>query len=218
MGSTAIKSNQNKQIESNRTLDIQYINSWLNYLDKNPPNRIPLNWPKDIRYVNSCLNYLDENPPYAAIAIKYKKIEIQKLPNNHPAYCVEKQTWGLFCRKTIEANMILGEYAGICKTKKEYQHDNSSAYILYHGGGLYIDAKKAGNELRFINDYRGVSPEPNVKFCREDPQITRNFRNISMVGYSVVKACKLINPGEEILVDYGEKYCLDWGISAKINQ
>ena len=30
---------------------------------------------------------------------------------------------------------------------------------------IEIDAKFVGNESRFINDYRGISPKPNVEFC-----------------------------------------------------
>ncbi len=157
------------------------------------------------------LNDLAENPP-ATIILKYPKIEIRTLPNHHPAYCGGKGM-GVFCRKTIQNNEIIGEYVGVCRTENEYRHSLPNAYILHHGGGLYIDAKAAGNELRFVNDYRGVSFEQNVKFFRAEPQSTRIFRNKTMKGYTAVVSCKLINPGEELLVDYGEKYCLDWGIS-----
>jgi hypothetical protein len=64
----------------------------------------------------------------------------------------------------------------------------------------YIDGDEIGNEMKYINDSKGIGTlEPNVKFF---PSIRRTK------GYIMVevKAIKDIQPGEEILASYGNGY------------
>jgi DNA-directed RNA polymerase subunit RPC12/RpoP len=70
----------------------------------------------------------------------------------------------------------------------------------------YIDALEIGNEMRYINDCKGVgSKTPNVGFF----QSRRKFKGYYMTE---VYAIKPIKAGEEILVSYGEEY---WGLLKK---
>ena len=63
---------------------------------------------------------------------------------------------------------------------------------------IEIDAKFVGNESRYINDYRGVAPQPNVEFCtKADAQ-----KGI----WVAIKVAADICCGEEILVNYGEEF------------
>ena len=41
---------------------------------------------------------------------------------------------------------------------------SASDYVVDMGHGLVIDARRAGSEGRFANDYRGISAAPNARF------------------------------------------------------
>ena len=62
-----------------------------------------------------------------------------------------------------------------------------------------VDAETMGNELRMINDFRGVpgATGPNCRFSRA---AIRGFRA------ALIVAIKPIAPNEELLLDYGEVY------------
>ena len=62
-----------------------------------------------------------------------------------------------------------------------------------------VDAEHMGNELRMINDYRGVpgATGPNCKFSRT---AIRGFRA------ALIVAIRPIAVGEELLLDYGAVY------------
>ena len=58
-----------------------------------------------------------------------------------------------------------------------------------------------GNETRFINDFRGIAPAPNVAFVEYHHHVTGELA-------VAVVSLRLLRPGEEILVSYGRKYDL----------
>ena len=60
-----------------------------------------------------------------------------------------------------------------------------------------IDAELFGNEMRFINDFRGIAAVPNVLFELGD---TRKMRTVRIVCVQPISA------GQEILIDYGPKF------------
>ena len=70
-----------------------------------------------------------------------------------------------------------------------------------------IDAERFGNETRFINGFRGIAAQPNVAFVPYFAQQTGE------VAVAVVTR-RLLRRGEELLVDYGSKYCCLQGGSA----
>ena len=61
-----------------------------------------------------------------------------------------------------------------------------------------LDARCVGNESRFINDYRGLAAQPNVKFH------TMAHPGRGMWVDIIVDAA--IRAGDEILVDYGTDF------------
>ena len=71
-----------------------------------------------------------------------------------------------------------------------------------------VDAEHMGNELRMINDYRGVpgATGPNCKFSRT---AIRGFRA------ALIVAIRPIAVGEELLLDYGAVYW-DRGIMPRV--
>ena len=78
--------------------------------------------------------------------------------------------------------------------------------------GLGVDAATAGNEARFINDYRGITDRgPNAEF-REVWVETSKGKYEKRMGVFVLPAGKSgkraagIKKGEEILVSYGKGF------------
>jgi len=66
------------------------------------------------------------------------------------------------------------------------------------GLSVGIDASAMGNEARFINDYRGISPRPNAIFS----DIKTDMGAMRMSIWSSAE----IRKGEEILVSYGKAW------------
>ncbi|KAF1937509.1 hypothetical protein EJ02DRAFT_447409 [Clathrospora elynae] len=91
--------------------------------------------------------------------------------------------------------------------------DEASDYDLSLDRELAIgvDASNAGNEARFINDYRGVSTAPNAEF-RDLYVDTGNGKVEKRVGVFVLSAgksgkrAKGVGRGQEILVSYGKGF------------
>jgi hypothetical protein len=74
---------------------------------------------------------------------------------------------------------------------------------------LAIDAARAGNEARFVNDYRGVKARPNAEF-RECWDARRGERGMGVWVLPRGKSGKGIGvkKGDEILISYGRGF---WG-------
>lgn len=94
--------------------------------------------------------------------------------------------------------------------------DPSSSYdiTLDRELGLSIDASKAGNEARFINDYRGVKDKPNAEF--KDMWVRVGEKKWERwIGVFVLNVGKAglrkagIRGGEEIVVSYGKGFWED---------
>jgi hypothetical protein len=66
-----------------------------------------------------------------------------------------------------------------------------------HLESLSIDAAAMGNELRFVNDFRGVGHEPNVTF---------QSCTIASRPAQVLVVTKPVPTGAEFLTDYGVDY------------
>lgn len=62
-----------------------------------------------------------------------------------------------------------------------------------------IDARRSGNEARFINDYRGISKRPNAVFCD-------NRLSSGELRMSVWSSVEGVKKGDEILVSYGKSW------------
>lgn len=80
---------------------------------------------------------------------------------------------------------------------------------------LAIDANHAGNEARFINDYRGVAERPNAEF-REvwDGRSGERGMGVFVLGEGKkTKGRKGIKKGQEILVSYGRGF---WGARREV--
>lgn len=100
----------------------------------------------------------------------------------------------------LSSGTCVGYYAcHVYKTQKE--EDPSSQFVMSPDDGTEVvyDAKNIGNEMRFINDYRGNSMQNNV--CMGDREIIYKW-----VTARPIVTTKDIRAGEELLLDYGESY------------
>lgn len=77
--------------------------------------------------------------------------------------------------------------------------------------GISIDAAKAGNEARFVNDYRGIRDKPNAEF-RDIWVKVGDMRWERWIGIFVLGEGRAglrkggLRKGEEILVSYGKGF------------
>lgn len=118
-------------------------------------------------------------------------VEVKLLPSGHPL----AGSYGLFATKRFECCDIVGEYVGVI-TRDE------GPYVLdLHGQGtsdcLGINGEFSGNEMRFMNDFRGLGPEQNVVWKRA---------YIDTLPRVLVISTKTIEVGEEILTCYGDEF------------
>jgi hypothetical protein len=138
------------------------------------------------------------------------KIEVVELVTAlHPArFFVPLYTpaYGVIARERIENGEPIGFYTGVLQMDTETDEGAVSPYCFTVPASdmdknwqkdLKIDARERGNELRFINDPRGLPGEAN---CRSLVVRWKGLPHILFV------ASKPINPGQELLLNYGEDY------------
>lgn len=99
----------------------------------------------------------------------YPHLEIKKIQLPHP---LSKQkthrgyaNYGLFATEKIDANVELGEYVGeLLLRNRDFPIENNHSIIPYSEYSwsiildhllLTIDCHRIGNELAFVNDYKG---------------------------------------------------------------
>lgn len=171
------------------------------FLRKSIIKNYPLGWPKEVKYVNVC-----RGEKYIADPLNFNenKIEIKKLNNNII------NGYGVFALLPISNEEIICEYTGNLRLKSE--KSKSSKFLLSCGNGLYIDAKKCGNSSRYINDYRNIAFQPNIKYYRLSDYRKYQYKSETFCYHIVIKAIRNIDKGEQLLVNYGEGYCKKWKI------
>ncbi|KAI0594906.1 hypothetical protein F4775DRAFT_410515 [Biscogniauxia sp. FL1348] len=135
---------------------------------------------------------------------------------SHPAH----GQCGLYTSRALAPGSLIVPYYGVVHRDGDDTH-SSSDYDLWldRDAGVAVDAARAGNEARFVNDYRGVRGRPNAEF-RECWDARTGER---CMGVFVLLAGKKKNKkekagaaaggegiakGEEILVSYGKGF---WG-------
>lgn len=115
---------------------------------------------------------------------------------SHPA-CGQ---FGLFATKKIPPRTLILDYIGEihCDDRLGSDYD-LSLYRTADNVSIGVDAQYAGNEARFVNDFRGVKPKPNAFF-----QERRTERN--ELRMSVWSGSETIKKGDELLVSYGKSW------------
>lgn len=204
----------------------------------NLSSKPPANWPAEITYLmqpvysnlieTSTLHLLCPNPtvkghrdsihpPGPCPFVKIKKITT----TDHPAF----GQCGLFANQQLQPGHWVLDYLGYVHPAAET--DPASDYDLSLDrelqGGVGVDARRMGNEARFINDYRGI-PErmkkisPSNKGAKPGPNVMFSERVVEGTGerrLCIVVGKEKIRKGEELCVSYGKGFWKERGIEHK---
>jgi len=106
--------------------------------------------------------------------------------------------YGVFSKKRLRENLVIGTYRGETVSQAEfeerYPEGRRPRYVMELKPRVYVDARdptKAGS-ARYIND-PGPNRKANVTFVHNRERI-------------LVQTLRVILPGEELFVDYGDAY------------
>ncbi|KAI0639126.1 SET domain protein [Trametes polyzona] len=171
--------------------------------------RIPARWPDNVRYITQP-QYHASVPAHIRSFIgtdssrashkshapqSFVSIQLITTPS-HPAYGQR----GLFATKKIPPRTLILDYIGEvhCDDRPDSDYD-LSLYRTPDYVSVGVDAQRAGNEARFINDYRGVQAKPNALF-QERRTDTGELR------MSVWSGSEAIKKGDELLISYGKSW------------
>jgi hypothetical protein len=102
---------------------------------------------------------------------------------------------GLFTTKPIKKGAVICEYTGDRVVETDPNYENPYALEIKERPPTFIDSSKTNEpgEGRWVNDPRGPGKNASLDY---DEKTKR----------AMVTALRDIEPGEEILVDYGEEY------------
>lgn len=152
-------------------------------------------------------------------------VRIVSIPAAHATHPARGQA-GLFAARALAPGTLVVPYLGVAHAGGHPDHARSDYDLwLDRDAGIAVDAAGAGNEARFVNDYRGVRPRPNAEF-REcwDPRVGERCMAVFVLpagkraaaaaakggkkGAAAAAAVAGIAKGEEICVSYGKGF---WG-------
>ncbi|KAI0768565.1 SET domain protein [Trametes elegans] len=178
-------------------------------------SRHPPHWPENVRYITEPqyhasvpqqirdiilqLHTTSPTPPAttALPAVAKPAVIIQLISDpSHPA----RGQNGLFAAKKIPPRTLILDYIGEthCDDRPHSDYD-LSLYRSPDHISVGVDAQHAGNEARFINDYRGVKARPNAVF-------QERRTDHGELRMSVWSGSETIKKGEELLVSYGKSW------------
>lgn len=158
---------------------------------------------------DSIVTLLTKNSRGPSSAVKITPIR----EPSHPA-CGQA---GLFALRDFEYGQLIILYVGELYSNMSLTDSAKHAgsdYDLWvdRDAGISTDASQAGNEARFINDFRGVASRPNAEF-REVWDADRQEKGIAVFVLPERKDKKGgtkskfgVRRGEEILVSYGKGF------------
>ncbi|KAI1649028.1 uncharacterized protein F4817DRAFT_332607 [Daldinia loculata] len=135
------------------------------------------------------------------------------IPISDPSHPARGQS-GLFAARPLPPGSLVLPYYGVVHSSvppHSAAHEKSDYDLwLDRDGALAVDAERAGNEARFVNDFRGVAARPNCEF-RECWDLRRGEKCMAVfvlpAGKNAgKKAAAGVAKGEEILVSYGKGF------------
>ena len=105
---------------------------------------------------------------------------------------------GLFATKPWAPGRVIGEYQGLIRWFRDVE--DTTYYAGFQAEGYYgygVDASVSGNHTKYINDYKGVAPAPNVRYATTSGGSKRIRPRIMVITIREVQT------GEEFVADYG---------------
>ncbi len=182
-----------------------------------PDSKSPPRWPPHLTYLPEpryhssvskevhaivCPSHTERAQP--PLAPQKHPVAIQFISDpSHPAH----GQFGLFATKKIPPRTLVLDYVGEihCDDRPDSDYDLSLHRTVDHVS-VGVDAQHAGNEARFINDFRSVKSKPNAFF-----QERRTERG--ELRMSVWTGSEAIKKGEALLVSYGKYWWRARGIT-----
>lgn len=183
----------------------------------------PKGWPQNIQYL-SVPSYSKQLSKDTVTALHFKPDNVDAVPLIHessPNITIRAITspqhpangqYGLHASKDLAPGTLILFYVGIVHAEQDTNPASDYDLSLDRDLGVGVDAAEAGNEARFINDYRGISDKgPNAEF-RDVWVDMGNGRYEHRMAVFVLSAGKSgkrasgIRKGEEILVSYGKGF------------
>lgn len=151
---------------------------------------------------------LSSKDPVLTTRGPYANVRITPISGaSHPA----NGQYGLCATQHLPPNSFILPYLGYVHDQSDLDEASDYDLSLDRELGVGVDASKMGNEARFINDYRGISPGPNAEF--RDVLVDVGFGIVEKrMGIFVLSAGKSgkrvkgIGRGEEILLSYGKGF------------
>jgi hypothetical protein len=183
----------------------------------------PRGWPQNVQYL-SAPSYSKQISAVTVAALHAKPPTSEVVPmRNGPSWNVAikpitlshhpaKGQYGLFAGKHLAPESFILFYVGTVHGESDTDPASDYDLSLDRGLGVGVDAAKAGNEARFINDYRGISDEgPNAEFQDVWVDVGKGSyeRRMAVFVLPAGKSGKRsagITRGEEILVSYGKGF------------
>ncbi|KAJ3570157.1 hypothetical protein NPX13_g5824 [Xylaria arbuscula] len=174
---------------------------------------IPKNWPPAVPY----LSHPSFAPHITKTQLDLLRIRTPDLTSSIPTNLPRGpcSLAGLFAARQLEPGTLILPYYGIVHSSlppHSLNHDKSDYDLwLNREANVAVDADKAGNEARFVNDYRGVRERPNAEFklcwdARSGQQCMAVFVLPSGKNASTKAGTLGIAKGAEILVSYGKGF------------
>lgn len=129
-------------------------------------------------------------------------VEIRQVQAPHPL----AGQLGLFAANPFHQYDVVGEYCG-----QVFDKDDGGEYATYLESrdekyALGVDARREGNECRFINHYQGIAQEPNVvmkiAYVEELPRV-------------IIVCMKNIQVGQELLLQYSADYVEEYIVNTR---
>ncbi|KAI9099863.1 hypothetical protein DFS34DRAFT_616325 [Phlyctochytrium arcticum] len=196
-------------------------------------DKTPRNWPEGVRYLKECdwstaipkdvkefycprlwpVRNHPTTPSATKTVFRDHLSDVAKGPSRnvkitaivedgHPA----QGQCGLVAASNLAPRQLLLDYIGCVHGPSTASTTSDYIICLDRYTDLSIDAEKAGNEARFINDFRGTGKKHNVEFepyrCPKSGQIR--------MGVWVLN--RKIMKGEELLVTYGKGFWQNRGL------
>lgn len=102
--------------------------------------------------------------------------------------------FGVFAKSKISKGVMIGEYTGILRSKGGSDANNDYLFATRYGRSFSLDARDAGNEIRFVN--------------HSHLHANAVFLSVFHGGlwHVIIIADREIQAGEQILFDYGYEY------------
>ncbi|KAJ1456675.1 hypothetical protein M885DRAFT_616042 [Pelagophyceae sp. CCMP2097] len=158
-----------------------------------PPGGLPRGWPEGNAVFRNVNEWEVDSVPHRVASLPglvVRRIDAETHPCHGEHGCFATRRWEPF--------EILGPYVGIVRPPAvEGGFVVALQTDVPHTESLSLDATHQGNELRYVNDYRG---------CGDGANVSLQSAVVDTLPMQFLVVTRPVGHGEEFLTDYGEEY------------